>query len=304
MTAHPDSPVKCPVCAKEMTARLESWLFYCHACGFWASLLGSGDHRLKEESTVIEERRLAGLIPVREHNNGIILDLLERFTPVRGSRILDVGCSYGWFLRAAAERGAVVMGIEPEESVAAEAVKAGGNVRVGYFPHCMDPAERFDVIVFNDVLEHLPEVERIIRCCHAHGSEQGKLAINIPVSNGIIFRCARLLAGFGCRSPFFRLWQKDYRSPHLSYFNGENLVALAAKNGFRLLHRQRLRTVVLKGLWARLNMDRSKPSLVAAATFAAILFAYPFLTWCAPPDLMLYLFERIGNSSKLRFKRV
>ena len=87
--------------------------------------MGGGDHRLKDESAVIEARRLAGLVNVRQHNNEAILNLLGGQVSLQGLRILDVGCSYGWFMQAAARRGAVATGIEPEATVAAAALQAG-----------------------------------------------------------------------------------------------------------------------------------------------------------------------------------
>lgn len=286
------SPHSCPVCGQPMVARLESWLVYCRACEFWGVLQEGAELRLREESRVVEAQRHAGLVAVRERNNAVILDAVERVMPLKGATLLDVGCSYGWFLTAAAGRGAVSLGIEPEEEVARAALRQGCRVRMGYFPACVDPAERFDVIVFNDVLEHLPDVGQVLESCHALLATKGVLVVNLPVSSGIVFRLARRLASLGCRWPWCRLWQRGYRSPHLSYFNAANLTALAAGRGFRLLHAQRLQTVTIAGLWPRLTMERDRPLWTVLASCLAVLLAYPVLSWLAPPDLMLFLFER------------
>jgi SAM-dependent methyltransferase len=292
MKEHSDNATICPVCGTGMTAQIEACFLFCSSCQFWRALPGDCDQMLRGESAVVEERRYAGLIKVRMLNNEVILDRLARCITVAGARILDVGCSYGWFLKSASKRGAIPLGIEPEESVARKAIADGNNVRVGYFPVCMEPDEVFDVIVFNDVLEHLPDVAQILRSCHVHLRPGGILAVNIPVSSGVIFRVATILAKAGIKGAYYRLWQKGFRSPHLSYFNGENLAQLCGNSGFKPLSQQRLKTVALDGLWARLTMDGRRSMVVAALSYAALLLLWPVLAFLAPADLMLYLFER------------
>ncbi|HEY6871426.1 MAG TPA: class I SAM-dependent methyltransferase [Geobacteraceae bacterium] len=275
-----------------MIQRLEFWLCHCEGCGFWQSRLGRPDQRLGDESAVVEEHRFAGLKALRAVNNEVILDLIEQFTPLAGMRLLDVGCAYGWFLAAAEQRQAVAVGIEPETAIAEKARQKGLRVKEGYFPGCLDPAESFDVVVFNDVLEHLPGIAQIFDACHAALSKKGRLAVNVPVSSGLFFRLSVLLARLGYKKPLHRLWQKGYRSPHLSYFNARNLEALATRHGFSLLGRRPLKTLARQGLWARLNMDKSVPLPVAIPLYGGLLLLGPVLNALLPADLEVFLFER------------
>jgi SAM-dependent methyltransferase len=88
---------------------------------------------------------------------------LRRGLLSRRPRVLDVGCAYGGFLVAFAERGARVTGIDIEERYVR---LAAANLREhgldGDLVHGDAAAEhpafrgRFDLVIANDVLEHVP----------------------------------------------------------------------------------------------------------------------------------------------------
>ncbi|MBD2540500.1 class I SAM-dependent methyltransferase [Coleofasciculus sp. FACHB-SPT36] len=285
-------PVSCPVCSKVMIQKIEPWLRYCPSCGLWTSLLTQANYKLNSDTLLVEEKRYTALKPLREYNYEQLLNALCRFMPLEGAKILDVGCAYGWFLQAASARGMLPVGIEPEEEIAAEGLERGFDIRVGYFPECCKAYECFDAIVFNDVLEHLPNIDRVFEQCHALLLPGGKLVVNLPNSKGFFFHLACLLAQLGYKKPLHRLWQKDYRSPHLIYFNSDNLKTYASKYGFKLFHSQSLETVRLQGLWSRLLMDRTASFMPAAIIYGVLLVAYPLLTWLAPPDILLHIYQR------------
>jgi SAM-dependent methyltransferase len=281
----------CPVCGGQFILYLEPWLLHCRNCSFWKSLLGGSGSGLSEKSLVVEEHRQSGLKAVRVMNNETILNLLERFTILAGKSLLDVGCAYGWFLQTAKSRGMVTLGVEPEEAVAEAARLSGYNVLNGYFPDCVNPVERFDVIAFNDVLEHLPDPVQALEACVLLLARNGKLVVSIPVSTGLFYRVSVLFAKLCYRKPLYRLWQKDYRSPHVVYFNAQNLSVLADRLGFNLICRHPLKTMTLRGLWSRLKMDGEKPTPVLVAFYVLLFFLSPLLNVLAPPDLELFIFE-------------
>jgi 2-polyprenyl-3-methyl-5-hydroxy-6-metoxy-1,4-benzoquinol methylase len=78
--------------------------------------------------------------------------------PVGARRVLDVGCGSGAFgahLKSL-HPGIRVVGVEPNESAAARAAERLDRVETGLFP-AVQPAESFDVVYFNDVLEHMSD---------------------------------------------------------------------------------------------------------------------------------------------------
>lgn len=282
-------PPDCPACGGPLEGRLESWLLFCAGCGLWRSTLGSED-RLQDSRALDEPRRVSGLAHLRDENYRRTLDVLRRLGPLEGKRLLDVGCAYGWFLAAAREAGMLPAGLEPDPGIAAAASAAGLPVWAGYFPNAVPPGETFDVIVFNDVLEHIYDLDGVLSACRRLLRPGGLLVVSAPDSRGALFRASRLLAGLGARGLLHRLWQKGYPSPHLSYFDAGSLARLMRRHGLVPRARRPLRSLTTRGLWSRLHMDR-RPSLVSAASYLALLAALPVLIHLLPSDQSLAVFS-------------
>lgn len=249
------------------------------------------EYTVNRKDLVDEEKRQLALKPLRDHNYRTILDALAKFCSLAGARLLEVGSAYGWFMEVASSRGVVPFGIEPDEAIAAQALQKGLQIHIGYFPACIDTEMRFDVIIFNDVLEHLPNIDKVFESCSMLLSPHGKLVINIPDSDGFIFRFARTLATFGFTSLFSRLWQEGYRSPHLVYFNSENLAKYARKHRFALLHDQALNSVSIRGLWSRIHMDQQHPSIKTVISYVAALTATILMVSVLPSDQRLHIYK-------------
>jgi len=75
--------------------------------------------------------------------------------PKPGSRLLDVGCGAGRFLRVAAELGYEPLGLDPDEKAVAAARSTGFDVRQGGFQDTGFPDAHFVQITANHVFEHV-----------------------------------------------------------------------------------------------------------------------------------------------------
>jgi len=109
-------------------------------------------------------------------------ELLE-FIPADARAVLDVGCAGGNFGRnLKAARGCEVWGIEPTAEAAATARNYLDNVFTGFFLDVLPQVgeKRFDVICFNDVLEHMPNPEDALEGLKPYLSERGKVIASIP----------------------------------------------------------------------------------------------------------------------------
>lgn len=274
-----------------MIGRLEPWLACCRACGLWRSSLGSADGRLQDSAALDEERRQSGLAAVRAANIRITLDLLARDRPLRGLRLLDVGCAYGWFLAEAKQAGMDGTGIEPDPEIAEAARRLGLDVRTGYFPEAVGPGETFDVVSFNDVLEHLADLDGILEACRTILAPGGLLVVSAPSSEGVLYRIATLLARLGARAPLGRLWQEGFPSPHLSYFSPGSLDRLMARHGLQPHGRRRLRTFSCRGLRDRIGFD-SRHRVQPLITAALLMAASPAVNFVLPADQLLSVYRR------------
>ena len=271
-----DDNQKCPICQIKFQHDI-AYISKCGNCGLLHSSLQAGTGRGK-----------AGLQTLREANFHKILDrTLPRLA--KNARILEIGSGDGWFLDICRQRGVMCIGIEPY--VTQDLLERHPDILQIEFPcQLADVGDRkFDAIVFNDVLEHLHDLEAVLTCCRSLLIADGILLINIPSSRGIFYRLARLLARFGMQESLDRLWQQGLVSPHIWYFHPENLPKLM---GVKPLFQMRLRTVSLTGLKSRIAFPHSTKATPLIKYLAVVFLS--ILSPLFPGDIMFQCY-RIGQ---------
>jgi SAM-dependent methyltransferase len=277
--------LKCVICGDVMQLAARSWLYIC-ACGYQASTLQPQFDR----TSLDEAHRETSLAPLRSKNFGTLLDLLLTTGAKPGMRLLDVGCAHGWFVKGAASRGLDAMGLEPDAALAASNAAAGLNVIHGLFPDALQKGQVFDIMTFNDVFEHLPDIDAAMASCAAHLAPGGLLMINLPNVRGFLFQITQFANRLGVGSPMDRMWQLGFPSPHLHYLSPSHLSILAGRHGFVETYRTSLPSVGFAGLWSRLRYDKSSSLAHAVVYFAALLVLVP-LTRIMPPDISVQIFR-------------
>lgn len=278
----------CPVCRGRLLSTNSSWIFKCEACGLLASSL---EPRIPDEATesVIDEAgRQIGLMAVREHNNALIIEKIKQYLKPPAT-LLDVGSGLGFFLATASNAGFDAIGIEPDANVVERIGRT--NVRHGYFPNVLRSNERFDVIVFNDVLEHIPDALSAVIAARKHLNEGGLLVLNCPDRTGVFYRVASLLNHFGISGAFNRLWQKDTPSPHRWYFKRDDLFEIGKRCGLDRVSSVKLVTLSRKGLFHRIFHLKGQSKLIGALSLIAAYVILPFLS-ILPADLGVAIMKK------------
>ena len=105
--------------------------------------------------------------------NPLRLDWIDSIAPLKGCRVLDVGCGGGILADAMARRGADVLGIDlAEKSLMVAQLHAleAETPRIAYREVAAEDlaAEmpgQFDVVTCMEMLEHVPEPASIVRAC-------------------------------------------------------------------------------------------------------------------------------------------
>lgn len=85
---------------------------------------------------------------------------------LRGRRVLDAGCGAGDYSRALAARGAAVWGVEIDrDKLAKSRVAAGAHGRLvcGDLERAPFAQASFDLVLYNEVLEHVPDDAAALR---------------------------------------------------------------------------------------------------------------------------------------------
>lgn len=263
-----------------------SGIWTCASCGFQSSELQSG------AGTGID-----GLEALRRRNFEILLARIENIRPLQGLKLLEVGCAKGWFLKAARQRGAECFGIEPEEANAAMAREEGYHVETAFFPGSASAHGPFDLIVFNDVLEHIPSPDDVMRTTASLLATGGMAVVNLPSSDGVLYRLASLSARMGQDELFWRMWQRGFSSPHISYFNPTNLRMMVERHTpLREVDTFPLKTVSRRGLRDRIRSSHGGP--VGEVLFGG-MWTLSFVLDYLPPDIHVGVFEKAAEDGRM-----
>jgi 2-polyprenyl-3-methyl-5-hydroxy-6-metoxy-1,4-benzoquinol methylase len=269
---------------------LEDWHFECGQCLYEHSILVPSINTRASHESLDETEREHGLKALRQNNFRKLLAEIP-LQPGTDKRLLDVGCAHGWFLELASGKFDS-LGIEPDEFVFKTTAKRGLPVREGYFPDALKETETFDVIIFNDVFEHIPDVSRVLESCRSHLNKDGTLVLNLPNTRGIFYRISKMLHKVGVGSFFDRLWQKGLPSPHLHYFNSQNLTQLLARHGFEKVNTGQLPTLRLSGLYDRITCTGDIGRIKAGVIWMIVAASLPFLK-IFPSDIIYVVSKKL-----------
>lgn len=105
--------------------------------------------------------------------NPLRLEWIDSLAPLKGKRVLDVGCGGGILADSMARRGATVLGIDLASKAlkvaqlhALEAKTSGVQYReISAEKLASEQAESFDVVTCMEMLEHVPDPSAIVKAC-------------------------------------------------------------------------------------------------------------------------------------------
>lgn len=150
--------------------------------------------------------------------------VVERYKKTDGSRLLDIGCGYGFFLEQMARKGWAVEGIEISES-GREYARQNLGLTIhedpleerGFRPNCFDTVTLFYVIEHvHDPVGMLQEVHRILK-------PGGMILLRWPHSTPVV----KILG------PLARKFDIYHTPYHLFDFNPGSMKSVLDKTGFR-----------------------------------------------------------------------
>ncbi|MEK7213968.1 MAG: class I SAM-dependent methyltransferase [Chloroflexota bacterium] len=164
----------------------------------------------------MEDEAYLAELPSRRLTAAKNLNRIEAFAP-RG-RLLDIGCFTGTLLLEARRRGWEVLGIEPSDWGAKQALSAGLPVVHGTLDTAVIEEGSFDVVVMGDVIEHLPDPRLAVEVAARALRAGGLLWMNTP---NIESPVSRLMG---------RHWY-NFIAAHIYYFSPSTIRALVESAG-------------------------------------------------------------------------
>ena len=138
-------------------------------------------------------------------------------------RLLDIGCSLGYFVEAANSRDWNASGIEISPYAAKEARDLGLDVRTGVLEEDSYEDKSFDCVTMWDVLEHVPDPTKHMLNVHRILADRGIVIIGTPNLGHRLFRAKR------------ENWRHLKPAEHIFYFQQSSISLLLKKTGFDLV---------------------------------------------------------------------
>ncbi len=293
----------CPICGvrgRDIRTHISNGshrlkVFYCRSCCyFWIDPEELTARRVGNYMDLLESVKT-----VRAINNKRILTALDRlFSEKNNVEGLEIGSGNGCFLKSAVEYDRFhFIGIEPMKESYRSCIEQGLACIYGMFPEDFPPElTGFDIIIFNDVFEHIPRSSQLIQRCGELLHKDGLLVINCPVNSGVFFRVAKAMDRMGMSEAFTRLWQLNTNSPHIHYFSEKSLVRLLEINGFKLVEKP-LKMVDLDKKSIADRVHAVPMDTVQAELFIKGLnIVYPLLRFF-PDDTKCFIFQRVSVNS-------
>ncbi|MFC1461777.1 class I SAM-dependent methyltransferase [Verrucomicrobiota bacterium] len=153
------------------------------------------------------------------------LKIIERLKPQKG-KILDIGCSYGFFLETAEKRKWDIYGVEINPTSGSYAKNKFGpdHVFVGKLENSRFEKCSFDVITLWDVVEHTDNPVVFLEKIKKFLKTDGIICIQSPNIDSFIARLKR------------ERWNWLTPGDHIYYFTPETLARTVETAGLRVIH--------------------------------------------------------------------
>ena len=271
----------CTICNSDLK-KINNYVFKCKNCSFLKSNLKSG-----------YGREIEGIEELRRKNFKQIIKVLKSIDNLGKLKILEIGSGNGLFIEECKASSIDISGSEADDEQVSLLKKKFSNIFQISLPlQKVDNIkfDKYDFIVFNDVFEHLENLDKVINQLNFFLNDNGKILINLPSSDGIVFKFANLLNSIGINNLYDRLWQKSLSSPHLSYFNNSNLKLLFQKHGYDLIYNNYLNTVSNTGNYKRLNSTIENKIACYTLTYFINIFFY--LQKILPKDIIFHIYAK------------
>lgn len=217
--------IKCNLChsddAKKLYTKNSFDIVRCRKCG----LVYVNPRPTLEDLRGFYNEKYAHIDPAKEWN--IFIQRFEKIIKMIGrfkskGRLLDIGCSYGYFLKLAEKYGWESYGVEISDYVSRYCrEKSGLNVFTGEVNEAHYPDQHFDVITIFHVLEHTLDPRNYLREINRILKKEGLFVVAVPNIGCLRAKLAK------------KNWALFMPVEHLYYFSAETLILLLNKTGFQ-----------------------------------------------------------------------
>jgi len=201
---------------------------------------------------------------------GCYLTYLSRYA--RSGRLLDVGCSAGFFMKVARDQGWDVSGLE----YSSDSAQLGRdlydfNIQIGALSSHHYQPNSFDAVTLWDVIEHLPDPLESLRQALELLVPGGHIALSTPNIDGLFPRLSYL------PGKLLNYWPHPAPPAHLSQFSVRTLGRMLKRAGFEVVCAETRRIPLDYSFGSVRELLRMPKRLVYAAVFAPVALIAPWI---------------------------
>lgn len=234
-------PSRCPACLTRMDPlgdiplrdfdgsifTGDAKLYECPRCGFARKEIGRSDIEITEHYarsslySVLTGPGVGGDSPEDVVRYEALANFMDEAGCLRGS-FADIGCSRGGYVKHLAGRpGLSVTGVDCDATSLAQLAEAGIETQVGEVFSLPLASGSRDTLSYLNVLEHVCDVERLLREAHRVLKPHGHLVIEVPDASNYDAPECRV-------GPMYWLGISE----HVNHFSAPALYGLLQRNGF------------------------------------------------------------------------
>ena len=161
-----------------------------------------------------------------------------QYSVCAGEVMLDVGCGSGTSLLEAQALGAKAFGIEADPNVKPIAAALGLTIHFGNLQDQPFPEQAFDLIIMNQVIEHLPDPDQGLRELSERLAPNGRIVLVFPNTASLWRRLS------GSR------WINWHIPYHLHHFDRKHFERMARRCGLEVVYTR----TITPNIWTLLQL--------------------------------------------------
>jgi len=199
--------------------------FRCKDCGlvFLSPQLRTKNISLLNKEMYGKRNKISEYFKREKYYRDVAVSIIKQIKKYqKKGKLLDVGCSYGLFLEEARKAGFEVYGLEMEKETA-DFAKKKFNLEIIDTNFENFENGQYDVITFIDVLEHLPNLKKVLLKVSKMLKKDGILFIQYPNIESLAFRLTK------------EKWNWFLPGIHLYQFSTVSLKKILEENSFNIL---------------------------------------------------------------------
>jgi len=215
---------------------------------------------------------------IKLQRNFLRFQLIRKYK--KGGKLLDVGVGFGHFLLAGKQLGYEIAGIEMSRANV-EFVQRELNLPVAFGDFLeMNETEKYDIITFWDVLEHIDQADRVI--------EKTARLMN---SGGFVFLQVPQWGSFFQKMMQNKWWAMGL--DHVNYFSRKTITRLLSTYGFKV--RKIKSSIELKNIFTYVILPKLKQKKKSQASWTTVERQQAFNKLTRRPQWLLWLMVKAHN---------